>query len=243
MMIIMKKIKFLTYQKIFISSLVRNSRILFCGTLFLMILIAPISGYEENLTNNSGLSSSQSSGNLIPSYPFITIELIPDHYIGDTFFINGTTNLPPTTNLTVETISGIFHALGKQQPGQYVGRTVSATITEKSGGVNTWVAIIDTSGYNRTATQYNWIVVVTPQIFDSPENLKYQNLSTFIFLKGQRPVRSVLSPETTMTVPTEIYHRQKMAETSILTRSPLPVENILIAICLFICAHACLYKK
>ena len=37
--------------------------------------------------------------------PFITIDPIGKHTIGDVFFINGTTNLPLSENLTIDIIS------------------------------------------------------------------------------------------------------------------------------------------
>jgi hypothetical protein len=190
--------------------------------------MAIVDGYNGNSAIDSGSIITQLPDNVTTAYPFITIDPIPDHYIGDIFSITGTTNLPPDIPILVDASYGIYHALGKQQPGQYVGSTVNATIKKEPGDVNTWEAVIDTSGYNRTATQDEWAVTVIPRIFNTPEDARYYNLSAFRFLKGPRPVQSTILPEQTTTIPPISTQQETIAPTP--TRSPVAIETILVAI-------------
>jgi len=75
------------------------------------------------------------------STPFITIDPIGNHAIGDVFFINGTTDLPVSENLTVQIIES-FHLGTKADLGAYVhGITEDipiSPITISNTGVHQW---------------------------------------------------------------------------------------------------------
>lgn len=62
--------------------------------------------------------SSASADNVIVTQvtaQFITIDSVGDHTIGEVFFINGTTNLPVTENLTMDIVTG-YHPAMKNSP-------------------------------------------------------------------------------------------------------------------------------
>jgi hypothetical protein len=74
--------------------------------------------------------------------PFITIDPIGDHIIGDVFFINGTTNLPVTENLTIE-FSFTKYIQRPHMHSDLVPANSSATISDipilpVSSGPNRW---------------------------------------------------------------------------------------------------------
>ncbi|MGA2121822.1 MAG: hypothetical protein ABSG49_07240 [Methanoregula sp.] len=71
-----------------------------------MIIIVPIASADDaNVTPNTA--------------PFITIDPIGNHTIGDVFFINGTTNLPVSENLAVfvQPFHSIMMQKGRREPG------------------------------------------------------------------------------------------------------------------------------
>ena len=122
--------------------------------IFLLIVSITVAGCISN--ENSPAASTSSTPTIQPtststpipmntpaanSTPFITIDPIGNHSIGDVFFINGTTNLPVTENLTVQIIEG-FHLRTKADLGAYVhGITEDVPIspnTTTNMGVHQW---------------------------------------------------------------------------------------------------------
>jgi hypothetical protein len=67
------------------------------------------------------------------SAPFITIDPIGNHNIGDVFFINGTTNLPATDIILISIWKSSFDPSGE---GSYFQSNV--TINQGKNGVNFW---------------------------------------------------------------------------------------------------------
>ncbi|MFA6332199.1 MAG: hypothetical protein WCX22_04545 [Methanoregula sp.] len=131
-------------------------------------------------------TENQIPGNVTGQGMLITIDPIPDHSIGDTFSVTGTTTFSPDIPLTAEIFYGAFHTMGKSQPGRYTGSIVNATISGNRNGVSHWVAVVNTSGYNRTGTQDDWIVVVSPGLQKTSDNSRYQNATSFTFLSRSR---------------------------------------------------------
>ncbi len=66
-----------------------------------ILLIVPIVN-AENTSSGTNLTNMAPKSTIYPAEPFITIDPIGNHTIGDVFFINGTTNLPVSENLTLE---------------------------------------------------------------------------------------------------------------------------------------------
>ena len=54
-----------------------------------------------NLTDDASLTNPSPNSTVLPGEPYITIDPIGNHTIGDVFFINGTTNLPVSEDLSV----------------------------------------------------------------------------------------------------------------------------------------------
>lgn len=77
--------------------------------------------------------------------PFITIDPIGNHTIGDVFFINGTTNLPVSEKLTIHAypLASIRGGKGRLSPGIYADEI---PIVSGIKGVNHWSVNV-TGGY------------------------------------------------------------------------------------------------
>ena len=70
----------------------------FLTFLFLMFILLPVSADLQTL-NSSEL--------------FITIDPIGNHTIGEVFFINGTTNLPISENLSINVFPALYHPVSR----------------------------------------------------------------------------------------------------------------------------------
>ena len=92
--------------------------------------------------------ASAESVNVTPATsPFITIDPIGNHTIGDVFFINGTTNLPVSENLTIEILDWSW-LLTRHQKGEYMYQPppgfyayiLNISISSDKTGTNRWSA-------------------------------------------------------------------------------------------------------
>lgn len=107
----------------------------FLAIFSMALIIAPLANANDvNLTANTT--------------PFITIDPIDNHAVGDVFFINGTTNLPVSENLTLTLTN--YHSQMKNSP-DYIYRhfemnNISVVSgTSKNPVINLWsVNITDT---------------------------------------------------------------------------------------------------
>ena len=106
--------------------------------LFLICSVAPASAADISSTSFSN--------------PFITIDPIGNHTIGDVFFINGTTNLPVTDTLTIHIrpLTPQHGGRGRLPLGIYVDRI---PIVSDSNGINHWSANV-TDGYWREEQRF-----------------------------------------------------------------------------------------
>ena len=127
----------------------------------IIILIVPTVSAEDipsvtdlnNYANNMSPTSTESS-----TGPFITFDPIGNHTIGDVFFINGTTNLPVSENLTMEIVDfwwffGRKTKSAPEHPGPdaYQSKSNIPVISEASA----------TPGLNPWASRNRWFVNVT----------------------------------------------------------------------------------
>jgi len=215
-------------------------RLILCGLLFLFILSATVNGSENNAGTGSSLI--QSSGNFTRENSYITIDPIQDRYVGDSFSLSGTTNISPRVPIRVEVFYSSYHALGKQQPGEYIGTDVhgvNAIITENAGSPNSWSAIIDTREYNWSATENDWIVVVTPRWFNTSQDSHFANQSTFKFQKGVRPTQLNVTFHDSGTAVPISSPKLEMA-TTVPAQASMPIWIVMIALSLL---AGCLRKE
>ncbi|WP_052418691.1 PGF-CTERM sorting domain-containing protein [Methanolacinia paynteri] len=74
-------------------------------------------------------------------YPWIRIDSIGDHYVGDQFTISGTTNIPVDESFIFETVSS-----SKWQNGDYSGQSQIVTVV-KGDTNNKWSVDVDASTF------------------------------------------------------------------------------------------------
>ncbi|WP_048152302.1 MEMAR_RS02690 family S-layer glycoprotein [Methanolacinia paynteri] len=78
--------------------------------------------------------------------PWIRINTVGDHYVGDSFTISGTTNLAVDDDLIVEVTSSSFTATQKSQSGEFSGQ--SETVKVVAGSTyNEWSMDVDASSF------------------------------------------------------------------------------------------------
>jgi len=110
----------------------------------IIVFIVPIVSAENTpalTSSTNGTTTTAASSEEL----FITIDPIGDHIIGEVFFINGTTNLPVSGNLTLgmEALSYIMrpHQKGETGPGPHGSANLPALpISPALPGLNRWSA-------------------------------------------------------------------------------------------------------
>jgi hypothetical protein len=129
---------------------------------FFLIIVScwlPVLG-ADNITNSTINVNSTAGSSVAPTDFFITIDPIRDHKIGDMFFINGTTNLPPCENLSMNMAddrtyhtntdkSSVFTAI----PGKYV-LIPHISIVPDARGTNLWSVNVTDSVRELNASEY-----------------------------------------------------------------------------------------
>ena len=80
--------------------------------------------------------------------PEIRIPPITEKNVGDTFSINGTTNLEAGDELTVEVLSSSFGPTPKEISGEFSGTAGTVKVVEGTYGINTWSFPVDTTTFD-----------------------------------------------------------------------------------------------
>jgi hypothetical protein len=111
-----------------------------------------------NLTQNSTVASAD---------PYIMIDPIGNHVIGDVFFITGTTNLPVSQNLTMDIVSYKYimrpHMKNELSPGPHASAYMKGIpISSAFPGTNRWSANVTDTVKELENGEY--FVQVIPQI-------------------------------------------------------------------------------
>jgi len=79
--------------------------------------------------------------------PAAFIDPIGDHAVGDTFTVQGSTNLAVGDNLMVDITSSSFKPTQKTGSGEFSGANGMVTVVPGSGGLNRWSFSVDTSAF------------------------------------------------------------------------------------------------
>lgn len=98
----------------------------------------------------------------LPAQPYISIDPIGNHALGEIFTISGTTSLPEqqTIQIEIEPDSPLVPKIG---PGVFGGGVWYATVVaDEDPAANRWSTVINLSGYNRTlVSSKNFLVRAT----------------------------------------------------------------------------------
>lgn len=111
-------------------------------------------------------SASAETANVTPpDSPFITIDPIGDHAIGEVFFINGTTNLPPSDKLRMGIFSSVIKRgdkftpwVGANRPGEYATIAPIAITTSAFPGLNQWS--VNLTDISKTLISQEYVVYI-----------------------------------------------------------------------------------
>jgi len=99
----------------------------------------------------SGGSVPDQNGTALPTQPFITINSIGNHALGEIFTISGTTNLPKSQTIQIEIEEADSPLVPKIGPGVFGGGVWYTTVVAGKGtATNSWSVSINLSGYNQT---------------------------------------------------------------------------------------------
>jgi hypothetical protein len=108
--------------------------------------------------------------------PEIRIFPIDQKNVGDTFMINGTTNLEAGDELQVELVSSSFQPTPKEVSGEFSGTAGTVKVVEGNGGINTWSFPVDTI----TFTPDEYIVTVSAIGLQSQQDVTASQLFSVV---------------------------------------------------------------
>ena len=96
--------------------------------------------------NSADIDDTYTKLTFLVEEPWIRINSIGDHYIGDQFTITGTTNLAIDDDLLVEVTSSSFEPTAKTQSGEFSGVSSTVKVTE-GDSYNEWAMDVDASTF------------------------------------------------------------------------------------------------
>jgi PGF-CTERM protein len=99
-----------------------------------------------NAINSPDIDDTYTKLTFLIEEPWIRINSIGDHYIGDQFKITGTTNLAIDDDLIVEVTSSSFQPTEKTQSGEFSGVSSTVKVTE-GDSYNEWALDVDASTF------------------------------------------------------------------------------------------------
>jgi hypothetical protein len=77
--------------------------------------------------------------------PYIIINPVNNHIVGDVFEINGTTNFRVTNSVKIDIYQSHFSTEPQNSPHRYTGLSKNVTIQDDNCGVNRWSFLANTS--------------------------------------------------------------------------------------------------
>jgi hypothetical protein len=161
--------------------------------------------------------------------PFITIDPIGNHTVGDVFFINGTTNLPVSENISMHIQSTIIRKgrfLG--DPSEIVAYISPISIHSDKSGINRWS--VNATKFIEKLRNDEYDIVV------EKNSCKETNCKIFatkiFFLQGNVDNSPTITPIThnTSTIPTVNTERSMTQFSGISSSSQLFVIMVIICI-------------
>lgn len=154
--------------------------------------------------NSANVDDTYTKLTFLVEEPWIRVNSVGDHYIGDQFKITGTTNLAVGDNLIVEVTSSSFQPTQKTQSGEFSGVSSTVKVTEGSS-YNEWALDVDASTFK--ADEY----IVNVEAIEADVT----TTTTFNILTGSATVAPTTAPTTAPT----------SAPTSAPTTAPTPAAT------------------
>jgi hypothetical protein len=134
-----------------------------------IVLILPIVN-AKNVSIGTDFTNPDLNSTVYPAEPYIMIDPIGNHVIGDIFFINGTTNLPVSQNLMMDIVSYKYimrpHMKNELSPGPHASASMKGIpISSAFPGTNRWSANVTDAVKELESGDY--LVQVDSQINES----------------------------------------------------------------------------
>jgi hypothetical protein len=134
-----------------------------------ILLTLPIVN-AKNVSNGTNFTNPDLNSTVAPVEPYIMIDPIGNHVIGDIFFISGTTNLPVSQNLTMDIVSYKYimrpHMKNELGPGPHSSAYMKGIpISSAFPGTNRWYANVTDTVKELESGDY--LVQVDSQINES----------------------------------------------------------------------------
>jgi hypothetical protein len=130
----------------------KNKLGVFILVMVFLVLCLPLTG-AENVTGGDTLTNPTPTPTASSGAPFITIDPVGNHSIGDVFFINGTTNLPVSENLTMD-IAFYPPCFSREYTFCEAAPIKDFPISPASSGTNRWSVNVTDSFKNLPYGQY-----------------------------------------------------------------------------------------
>jgi len=141
-----------------------------------------------DLLNSANVDDTYTKLSFMVEAPWIRIDTISDHYVGDTFTITGTTNLAEGDQILMTVVSASFQPTEKTQTGEFSG--TSGTISVQKGDTyNTFSFDVDASTFK--PDEY----LVTAESIEPSQT----TTATFNVLEGQATTVPTTAPPTVVT--------------------------------------------
>ena len=138
--------------------------------------------------NSANVDDTYTKLTFLVEEPWIRVNAVGDHYIGDQFKVTGTTNLAVGDNLIVEVTSSSFQPTQKTQSGEFSGVSSTVKVTEGSS-YNEWALDVDASTFK--ADEY----IVNVEAIEADVT----TTTTFNILSGSATVAPTSAPTTAPT--------------------------------------------
>jgi PGF-CTERM protein len=147
------------------------------------------------LVSDSTIDDTFASTQFVVEVPEIRIFPLSEKNLGDTFLVNGTTNLEAGDELHVEVISSSFNPTLKEFPHEFSGTAGTVKVVEGNNGINTWSFPVDTV----TFIPDQYIVTVSAIGLQSQQDVTASQL--FNVIEYCYTATPVSSPPTTTETP------------------------------------------
>jgi hypothetical protein len=184
--------------------------------------------------NSQNIDDTFATASFYINPPQALVNPIPDHRVGDTFTISGSTNLAVGDKLSVDVYSSSFVPTSKSQSGEYSGASGVVEVMPGSNGYNQWSFAIDATGFKPD----EYMVKVSGIIQDVTGSTTF-NILQQLPATTAVPVTAEFTPEFTLPV--------SAATTPITTAASPTTQKSPLTVCVcagsLFCAGAVLHLK
>ncbi|MGE5832623.1 MAG: MEMAR_RS02690 family S-layer glycoprotein [Methanomicrobiales archaeon] len=161
-----------------------------------------------DLLNSPNVDDTYTKLSFMVEAPWIRIDTISDHYVGDTFTITGTTNLAEGDQILMTVVSSSFQPTEKTQTGEFSGTSGTVTV-QKGDTYNTFSFDVDASTFK--PDEY----LVTAESIEPSQTVT----ATFNVLEGQ-PTTAVTTAPPTQATTAPVTTAPTQVATTVATTAP-----------------------